>query len=378
MQLLVSLKISLLVPITYIWLGLVYSVIAPLMLVFMLITFGLFHTVIKNNLLYVVRTGNVDGGALFFPEAINQTFTGLYFMELCLIGLFFLVRDANDNVACKAQAIIMIVATILTIFYQWWLYSSLHPLYTYLPVTTNGNAHQKDAEHELQHLRSDENDEEKNGDLQQDRGTSGDTQRSFVNTASDIQNKSPRSLVDTSDATESTAASPGEISALPRANSMRAQQRRDGLSANHILARLNRPLDEARLQGLEQHLATAERTIGNKLLPRRADVEQRMQNDPISQIIMQHNDELEDLEPEERDLLISVAFTHPVLRETRPAVWIPQDEIGVSNDEVARTRDLSADIVIENKGASFDRRLKVTVNKPPPDMSEFALVMAEL
>ncbi len=51
--------------------------------------------VIKNNILYVIRTGDVDSGGLWFPSAINQTFTGLYFMEVCLIGLFFLVRDVN-------------------------------------------------------------------------------------------------------------------------------------------------------------------------------------------------------------------------------------------------------------------------------------------
>ncbi|KFZ12098.1 hypothetical protein V501_04383 [Pseudogymnoascus sp. VKM F-4519 (FW-2642)] len=35
--------------------------------------------------------------------------TGIYFMELCLPGLFFLVRDADGNAKCTAQAIIMIV-----------------------------------------------------------------------------------------------------------------------------------------------------------------------------------------------------------------------------------------------------------------------------
>jgi hypothetical protein len=93
---------------------------------------------------------------------------------------------------------------------------------------------------------------------------------------------------------------------------------------------------------------------------------------------MQHNDELEDLDAEERDMLISVAFTHPVLRETRPSVWIPMDELGVSDDEVRRTIHLSKDVAIDNRGAFFDRKLRVEVNKPPPDMSEFALVMAEL
>ncbi len=95
---------------------------------------------------------------------------------------------------------------------------------------------------------------------------------------------------------------------------------------------------------------------------------------------MQHNDELEDLTSEERDMLVSVAFTHPVLREPKPSVWIPRDDVtaSVSDDEVRRTKELSSDIAIDNRGVFFNRKLKVEVAKPPPDMSEFALVMAEL
>ncbi|MCJ1304319.1 hypothetical protein MMC08_007131, partial [Hypocenomyce scalaris] len=121
-----------------------------------------------------------------------------------------------------------------------------------------------------------------------------------------------------------------------------------------------------------------EENIGNALVPRQKDVERQMMNDPISKIVMQHNDELEDLDAEERDMLISVAFTHPVLRDPKPSVWIPSDEIGVSDDEVRRTLELSRDVAIDNRGAFFNKKLRVEVNKPPPDMSEFALVMAEL
>jgi len=163
-----------------------------------------------------------------------------------------------------------------------------------------------------------------------------------------------------------------------RSTDLRAQKLEDAKSAERILARLNHPLDEVRLAQLEKKLARSEASIGNVLIPRRKDIEAQMLDDPISKIIMQHNDELEDLEPEERDMLISVAFMHPVLRETKPSVWIPCDDLGVSDDEVRRTRALSKDVVIDNRGAYFDRKLKVQVHQPPPDMSEFALIMAEL
>jgi calcium permeable stress-gated cation channel len=163
-----------------------------------------------------------------------------------------------------------------------------------------------------------------------------------------------------------------------RGTEMEAQKQHDTHQANHILARLNRPLDEARLAELESNLARAEAYIGSTFLPRRRDIVELMNNDPISKIIMQHNDDLEALTAEERDMLVSVAFTHPILRETRPAVWIPKDDAGVSDDEVRRTREYSQDITIENRGAFFNKKLKVEVDRPPPDMSEFALVMGVL
>lgn len=345
------------------------------MLLFMLITFSLFWVVIKNNLLYCVRTGTVDGGGLFFPSAINQLFTGLYFMEVCLVGLFFLVRDTQDRVACAAQGIIMAVVLVLTILYQIWLMMHFTPLFKYAPLR---------LEVESKALLADYREKRT-------------VESSETHKAEEVPNSVPgvpdeghldlsRHAASTSQIVE-PAYGPelGNQQRPPlwqrhsshRSTDLQAQQVEDAKSAERILARLNQPLDEARLAHLENKLVR-EAGTGNLLLPRRKDIEAQMLDDPISKIIMQHNDELENLNPEERDMLISVAFMHPVLRETRPSVWIPTDDSGVSDDEIRRTRLLNEDIVISNRGAYFDQRLKVQVDKPPPDMSEFALIMAEL
>ena len=361
---------------TFAVIGLVYSVIAPLMLVFMLITFSLFYMVIKNNILYVIRTGDVDSGGVWFPSAINQTFTGLYFMEVCLIGLFFLVRDTQQNIACEAQGIIMAIVFVLTIFYQIWLAVHFNGLFKYAPLRLENEASKMDQEYETTRLTS----------ISQDaRPESEDTEKANektceitgkIDAASDIPEQLPRPPF--AERQRSSSRSIGTAAASRRSIDMRAQQDHDKRKAKHILARLNRPLDEKRLAELESHLAQVEARVGNVFIPRQRDVEAQMMNDPISKIIMQHNDELEDLDAEDRDMLISVAFTHPVLRETKPSVWIPGDDVGVSDDEVRRTRELSQDVAIDNRGAYFNRKLKVEVDKPPPDMSEFALVMAEL
>ena len=362
-------------PCTNLSLGLVYSTIAPLMLLFMLITFSLFWVVIKNNLLYCVRAGTVDGGGLFFPSAINQMFTGLYFMEICLIGLFFLVRDTAGHIACDAQGIIMAVVLVFTVLYQIWLMNHLAPLFKYAPIRLEVESKALLADYqEKREIESRGTQEDAKAPLPKPQEDDKDELTSSDNHASrseDIEKTHTPDL--------STPRPPfWQRQSSHRSQDIQAQQREDEKSAERILARLNQPLDEARLAHLEKKLARTEASHGSALLPRRKDIEAQMLDDPISKIIMQHNDELENLDPEERDMLISVAFMHPVLRETRPSVWIPSDELGVSDDEVRRTRELSADVVIDNRGAYFDRRLKVQVDRPPPDMSEFALIMAEL
>lgn len=344
------------------------------MLLFMLITFGLFWVVIKNNLLYCVRTGTVDGGGLFFPSAINQLFTGLYFMEVCLIGLFFLVRDAQSKVACVAQGIIMAVVLVFTLLFQIWLMNHFAPLFNYAPVRLDVETKALLAEYEEKHGR-------------QNLRSRQVTEKSFEALDKDTDPGLPSQVGPSnqnphmSQAPESSNQNRPTFSqrlSSHRSNDLQAQHRADVRSADLILARLNKPLDEARLAHLENKLAQTGESFGISILPRRKDVEAQMQNDPISKIIMQHNDELEDLDPEERDMLISVAFMHPVLRKTSPSVWIPRDELGISDDEVKRTRELSQDVMIDNRGAYFDHRLKVQINRPPPDMSEFALIIDEL
>ncbi len=119
-------------------LGIIYSVISPLMILFNIFTFSLFWLVFRYNTLYVTKC-RFDTGGLLYPTAINQLFVGIYFMELVLIGLFFLVRDSelpnSSNSPCKWQAIIMIIILALTGLYQHILNSAFEPLIRHLPIT---------------------------------------------------------------------------------------------------------------------------------------------------------------------------------------------------------------------------------------------------
>lgn len=116
--------------------GLIYSVIAPLILFLEIIYFGALWILYRW---YPPRLSERDlaASSLFYPTAIRQLLTGVYFMELCLAGLFFLVRDAENKASCTPQASIMIAAMALTALHHYaldarglrWLSSSTlsHP-----------------------------------------------------------------------------------------------------------------------------------------------------------------------------------------------------------------------------------------------------------
>jgi hypothetical protein len=64
---------------------------------------------------------DLNTSGLFYPTTIRQLFTGIYFMELYLAGLFFLVRDADNRATCTAQAVIIIISTVLTALFHYTL-----------------------------------------------------------------------------------------------------------------------------------------------------------------------------------------------------------------------------------------------------------------
>jgi len=107
--------------------GITYSMIAPLILIFVTAAMCLFYCVYMYNLLYVYDF-QVDTGGLAFPLVLFQTLTGVYLLEVCLIGLFFIAK-------ARAQAILMIVALAFTVIFHILLSKWFDPLTEYIPIT---------------------------------------------------------------------------------------------------------------------------------------------------------------------------------------------------------------------------------------------------
>lgn len=301
-------------------------------------TFFLFWVAYRYNTLYVIRF-RFDTGGRLFPRAINQLFTGLYVMELCMIGLFFLVRDDQDRVACRGQGIAMIVVTVFTVIYQFLLNEAFGPLLTYLPITLEDDAAERDrlfAKAQMERLsRATEGEDGDDGvrDMERVLAERERRERSEDHPANSIELKEM------------------EAEKEPRAHRGLHLPWRSGSTKAH------------------KHPSGATGRFTNT-----QDLESQSGTN-IGRVLFDHiPDQIEDLLPEERDALVRRAFLHQALRARRPVIWIPRDNLGVSDDEIRRTRQFSEHIWISNEYTGLDSKCRVVYQHNPPDFSEVDLI----
>lgn len=106
-------------------LAITYSCIAPLVLGFATIGLYLIYLAFRYNMLFVYNA-TIDTKGLVYPQALQQTLTGIYLAEICLIGLFG-IRAATGPI------IIEVIALIVTVLYHVSLHQAISPHLKYLP-----------------------------------------------------------------------------------------------------------------------------------------------------------------------------------------------------------------------------------------------------
>ncbi|KAK2122266.1 hypothetical protein NOF04DRAFT_1350738 [Fusarium oxysporum II5] len=74
--------------------GIVYSVIAPFLLLRSTIGIGLFYVAYRYNVLYVTEA-DVDTRGLIYPQALKQLLSGVYLAETCLVGMLIVSKAAR-------------------------------------------------------------------------------------------------------------------------------------------------------------------------------------------------------------------------------------------------------------------------------------------
>jgi hypothetical protein len=359
--------------------ALVYSIVAPLISLFAIGTFSLLWVAQRYAMLYITRFENDTGGVLY-PRAINQTFTGLYVMELCLIGLFSIARNDAGEAACANQAIIMTVVLILTIIYQLLLNYSFSPSFRYLPITFEDEAvlrdeiFQRAQNKRLGLTQIDEGDDEYEAGLQPGTGSGyrgANTPNEHAQIEMQILRKARRrSRLNgggDGDGSGSQSFNPVRI-----AGQVGSWAKRETKSTARKLAA---PLVGGGASGGDGdgHAEHQESVAAQYRASQRAkDIEaQRAMGDALFGGV---HDEIEDLTPEERDVLVRHAFQHYALRARRPAVWIPRDDIGIAADEIARSKKYSEYLWITDEGTALDSKVRVVYGRAPPDFSEVDLI----
>ena len=305
-------------------LGLIYCIISPLMLVFVSLTFTLFWVAYRHNYYYVQRN-KVDTHGLLFNNALSQLFAGIYVSEIALIGLFFLVRDTQDEPVCSPQAAIMIVVLILTAIFHFTMEQQLRPLYEFLPVSLEDSA--VDAERQRFLVR---NDSESSHEVSRSRDSDG----------TELLEPKPVGTLG------------GSAASHVRTKSVSAT----AANARQILSTLKKKT-AVRVTEIQAHIPEST----NK--SRRHEVA-----DQLAAAIAGYPDELTDLSPEERKVELKAAFQDPATRESAPVIWLPQDPAGISEDAIKQVKKYGRYLQYSNAGAYLTTRNKCEVTQPAPDV----------
>jgi hypothetical protein len=361
--------------------GLIFSIIAPLVMVFNIITFSLFWVAYRYQTLYV-STFKFDTGGLLFPKAINQLFTGIYVMELALIGLFFLVRDSptGSKIVCLPQGIIMIVCLAFTVLFHLMVNWTFSPLYRYMPITLEDDAVRRDEEFERaqskkwQEVEEDQEDIEDRLQRQEELEQQEEKDAEAIEMAN-IKKRRSEHLTPT----VSTITKMGNFMKPKTAGSWadRAKNRRSSRIDHGSPA----PLSQSTFHNRKKmHLRLSDQRLGGAGIDlETGGVPGAPKSNPHTQAVGDAlfsgmHDEIEDLTAEERDVLVQRAFQHEALRARRPVIWIPRDDLGVSDDEIRRTEAFSDNIWISNEFTGLDRKARVLFRRAPPDFSEVDLI----
>ena len=296
------------------------------MLVFVSITFSLFWVAYRHNYYYVQRN-KVDTHGLLFNNALSQMFTGIYVLEISLIGLFFLVRDTEFNTACYPQAIIMIVVLALTAIFHFSMEQHLRPLYEFLPVALEDPA----------------------ADAERRRFLINDDEEATRQSRDGVELSDLKSVGKTDDGSDERAK---KQASRTRSNNLSAT----AAHARQVLSRLKQDM-AARVKDINAHAPE----LDGKTRRREVD-------DQLAAAIAGYPDELTDLSPDEREAEIKAAFQDPVTREPAPVIWIPQDPKGISEDVLKQARKYGPYLQYSNAGAYLTAKNKCEVTQPAPDV----------
>lgn len=299
--------------------AIVYAIVAPLILGFATIAFVLIFAAFLYTFVYVLQPNSYDVRGRNYPCALFSTFVGLYLAEVTLAIIFGLARSW----AAMAIEIALILATILTHLYLKHKYVSLFnavPI-SAIKVAAGDTKYKYPADDCGRKEIKQQGKSFWEGSKPLDSKAADDVQEMPSTGKASVENSEKPSGVSTS------ASVPGKNSAGEE-NATGP----DPLQAPGFFQRIFNPWAQ-KFEYLRSKMP--------------AEYFQYVEYD---------------------DDYVSTAYTDPAVRAEEPHIWIPKDEMGLS--DIEKNKALDNKVKCSNDDAGFDEKGRVQFQGPPPSYKE--------
>lgn len=130
----------------YASIGLTYSIISPLISIFVIFILVLVLLYYKYSLRYIYSHINEsETYGRLYPTALLYLYSGIYCLECCLIGIFFLLQNSSGNNSLKIQGWIMTGILLMTIFGNITIYERYSKYSSCFPVLRDNDTGNNDT-----------------------------------------------------------------------------------------------------------------------------------------------------------------------------------------------------------------------------------------
>ncbi|KAI5966126.1 SPO75 [Candida margitis] len=122
----------------YACIGISYSIISPLISIFIIFFLNLSILYFKYALKYVFSHINrSETMGRLYPSALLHLYVGIYCLECCLIGVFFVSKDSRGSYPMKYQGLAMTWVLFFTVFANTLIYNRYIPYFSNLPILSD-------------------------------------------------------------------------------------------------------------------------------------------------------------------------------------------------------------------------------------------------
>ncbi|GAA5795702.1 hypothetical protein HPULCUR_001064 [Helicostylum pulchrum] len=274
-------------------LGLEYGVIAPLILPFVCLFFMLQYFVYLYQFLYVYEIPFETAGRAF-PRAIRHIYIGLFISQLTLIGLFGIRSGA------RGQMGVIIATLVCTAFALYYYDRAFKPLFKYLPISVFDDPEMTNAK--------------KTDAITPDIVTSED----------DFTTDGEKHVTKTSSVSDVSSYDASFLQPSP------------ALNKRHTYSPVDSPTSFDAYDARKQLLARLEEERGKD--------KEEIKNDS------------ERIVATAKSLYAAESYMHPSTYAPRPTIWIPEDDLGITQKEMKELQSL--DIDSSSRGAAVVRNSK--------------------